>query len=263
MMRDNTGNSYLWIGLALSILLHVGIATGFILGRQGVPASSPSTQSLALQLSAFSVAATPNMKDTGRLKTAVSKPADSPINKTLQAEKQTKTTATAPLSDPQDISKETPDDLAKTTSNDEEISQEPQMEKRDNTIETPFGMADTPSPSMSSAQQPESVMSSSDTGMIVSLEAQYKSALRQAIEPYKYYPKQAWRMRREGTVIIGFLVGQAGDISNVHIIESSGTSAIDSAAINALQRMGRFRPIPIELSRQSWAMEIPLEYSIL
>jgi protein TonB len=48
----------------------------------------------------------------------------------------------------------------------------------------------------------------------------------------------------------------------VSIAKSSGDSALDQAAMQALQRLGRFKPIPVSIGRASWSMRVPIRFDL-
>lgn len=102
-----------------------------------------------------------------------------------------------------------------------------------------------------------------DHGIIKSLEAEYMAALRNAIEEKKYYPKRARRLKREGDVIIDFVINRNGQINNVRIRHSSGTQLLDKAALDAIKRLGQFKPIPAEIPRNNWSLELPIKYALM
>lgn len=123
-------------------------------------------------------------------------------------------------------------------------------------------MSEPPSPSASNASDtpPPPAL---EPGLIASLEAQYKQALRKAIESRKFYPKQARRLKREGSVILDFTITSDGHIFDIQITQSSGSRALDKAATQAVRKLGRFEPIPKELAREEWSLSIPMDYSLM
>ena len=62
---------------------------------------------------------------------------------------------------------------------------------------------------------------------------------------------------------VATIIDSAGFIHRVQVSQSSGTELLDTAAIEAVKRLGRYLPIPPELQRQQWSLEIPIEYSLL
>ncbi|PIE42375.1 MAG: hypothetical protein CSA47_00715 [Gammaproteobacteria bacterium] len=58
------------------------------------------------------------------------------------------------------------------------------------------------------------------------------------------YPKQARRMRKQGTVRVRFHLSKDGRISRVSLVGGSGTASLDKAAVRALKKLGKYKPPP-------------------
>jgi len=97
---------------------------------------------------------------------------------------------------------------------------------------------------------------------IEDIENDYLAGLRKAILGQRRYPARARRLRQEGSVQIEFTLMRDGTITGIHLAGSSGYRSLDNSAINALERLKKFRPIPEELQRESWGMSIGLEYQL-
>lgn len=52
----------------------------------------------------------------------------------------------------------------------------------------------------------------------------------------RYYPPLAVRLNHEGVTTIGFTITPNGDVTNVHVVESSGHDELDQASIPCAQR---------------------------
>lgn len=102
-----------------------------------------------------------------------------------------------------------------------------------------------------------------DPGLIASIEQAYKSALQAEIARHRSYPHIARRLRQEGTVEIGFVVLADGRLTGIALTDSSGHELLDRAALQAVEDVGRFRPIPAELARERWALSVPLNFRLL
>jgi protein TonB len=48
----------------------------------------------------------------------------------------------------------------------------------------------------------------------------------------------------------------------VRIAKSSGDVNLDEAAVQAMQRLNRFKPIPTVIGRQEWAMRVPIRFDL-
>lgn len=95
------------------------------------------------------------------------------------------------------------------------------------------------------------------------LEQRYITALKKAIEARKFYPNRAKKQAREGVVIVGFRIDRKGMINNVRIVGSSSVRILDRSAMNVVSNMGKFKPIPEQIKRESWTFEISLSYYLL
>ena len=96
-----------------------------------------------------------------------------------------------------------------------------------------------------------------------SLEEAYKAALRQEIAQHRHYPRLARRLGQEGRVEVGFEVLADGRLSNVRVVHGSGFERLDEAAVETVERLGRFRPLPPELDRARWPLVVPLDFTLL
>ena len=92
---------------------------------------------------------------------------------------------------------------------------------------------------------------------------EYKTALRRAIEANKHYPRQARRLRQQGTAVVAFTVLRDGSIQNLRITSSAGNRSLDKAALKAIEKINGKFPIPDELNKPSWDFDIPMQYSLL
>lgn len=91
---------------------------------------------------------------------------------------------------------------------------------------------------------------------------QYQSALAEAIEREKFYPSLARRLNQEGMIRVGFTVLADGRITNIHLVEPSAATALNQGAIDAIERVGQFKPIPPALGIQSMDVNISLIYKL-
>lgn len=64
----------------------------------------------------------------------------------------------------------------------------------------------------------------------------YLGALRREIEAQKFYPQRAKLMRKQGTAVVEMTIMPNGELQNIHIKSSSGSSDLDQAAIRAVER---------------------------
>lgn len=105
-----------------------------------------------------------------------------------------------------------------------------------------------------------------DEGVVSALlsaaEADYEDHVRSRIEANKYYPRRAMRLRREGTVGVGFTVRPDGTYFGVTVMKSSGAAMLDDAALEAIGKVEQFRAFPEIIQRDSWDFSIVLVYEL-
>ncbi|MDX4057730.1 energy transducer TonB [Aliarcobacter skirrowii] len=99
------------------------------------------------------------------------------------------------------------------------------------------------------------------------IEDLYLGKIKNTIERYKTYPRNAKRLHHQGVVKIAFDVLLNGKITNIRIIENSKYKTLDKATIDLLEKIGSFDPIPNELmskldNKSNLSLEIPVEYQI-
>lgn len=91
---------------------------------------------------------------------------------------------------------------------------------------------------------------------------QYQLALAKAIEREKFYPPLARRLGQEGMIGVGFTVLADGRITNIHLVTPAAAEALNQGAIEAIKRVGQFKPIPPELGLPSMNLNIKLNYRL-
>jgi len=64
-----------------------------------------------------------------------------------------------------------------------------------------------------------------------------------------------------GSVVVSFVVGAGGQASGIRIARSSGSGALDQAALESVQRAAPFAKIPEAAGRSSWAFNIPIVFN--
>lgn len=79
----------------------------------------------------------------------------------------------------------------------------------------------------------------------------YLDNIRRKIEAAVHYPRRARLSHLEGTVKVGFSIGEAGDLQNPRVIESSPHSILNREALSTLRRAAPFpRAKPSLLGRE-------------
>lgn len=90
--------------------------------------------------------------------------------------------------------------------------------------------------------------------------AAYKSALQRALQrkAANSYPQREKMMRKTGTVTIQFSVSSSGAISNVSVINSSGNSNLDNAAVKSAQSVS----MPPPPAGFPTSVTVPIKFSL-
>lgn len=92
---------------------------------------------------------------------------------------------------------------------------------------------------------------------------EYLSKLRKEIEKNKIYPKRAKRLKQQGKVVVSFILSKNGEIKNINLENASNFKRLNKAALELLEKIAKFEPIPKELEKNNWKIEIPINYSII
>ena len=92
--------------------------------------------------------------------------------------------------------------------------------------------------------------------------AAYFSGIRAAIERNKQYPGSARQRRQEGRVNVSFHVDAKGRVSDPEVMESSGFSSLDNAAVEAVRAAGPFDPPPPAAGEPPIGLEIPIVFQL-
>lgn len=93
-------------------------------------------------------------------------------------------------------------------------------------------------------------------------EAAYLAELQRAIARHQQFPSEARRKRQTGVTTLSFVVQRDGRIRQVRVTKSSGNASLDEAAMTAMQRLSRFKPIPAVIDRQEWPMRVPIRFDL-
>jgi protein TonB len=88
----------------------------------------------------------------------------------------------------------------------------------------------------------------------------YRTALRVALARHHHYPPRARRFRLSGQVTVRFTIRRDGRFEHIELAQSSGEELLDRAALETVQRLGHFQPLPEDYSEDSWTLSVPLVY---
>jgi protein TonB len=99
-------------------------------------------------------------------------------------------------------------------------------------------------------------------GARAAAEQSYLAELQLAIARHRFYPLLARRRGREGEATVAFVIHADGRLSDVRLATSSGFESLDAAAVETLEDLGRFRPIPPEIGRTHWPLRVPISFAL-
>jgi protein TonB len=86
----------------------------------------------------------------------------------------------------------------------------------------------------------------------------YLGKLRNHLEQHKINP----RTQFVGTAVVEFTVGANGEITSRRISKSSGSKALDEAAMASIERATPFPPIPTDLNRSELVVSVPFKFTV-
>ena len=73
--------------------------------------------------------------------------------------------------------------------------------------------------------------------------------------------KRGARHGERGTVVVSFVVGASGQASGIRVARSSGSAALDQAAVETVRRAAPFAKIPESAGRSSWGFDVPILFN--
>jgi protein TonB len=93
-------------------------------------------------------------------------------------------------------------------------------------------------------------------------ERAYLAELQRAIGRHQRFPDDARERQKTGTATLSFVIKSDGRIRSVRLAKSSGDPSLDRAALEALHRLDRFKPIPLAVGRASWSLRVPIRFDL-
>jgi len=87
----------------------------------------------------------------------------------------------------------------------------------------------------------------------------YAQELKLFLEKNKHYPRQAIRLKQSGVVIVRVRITTRGGFKNVEVTGPSSFPILNQAAINLLNKLGKFKPLPKKLKGDT-QFTIPVSY---
>lgn len=92
------------------------------------------------------------------------------------------------------------------------------------------------------------------------IKSQYHAELRARIDENKFYPPLSRRLGQKGLVIVAFTLLEDGNIINVRIDSPSSFERLNESALEAVKKVGKFRPIPQELGESKMDIKVPVKF---
>lgn len=89
----------------------------------------------------------------------------------------------------------------------------------------------------------------------------WKSQLVAKLERYKRYPSEAQARGEHGVAQVAFSVDRSGGVHHVRIVRGSGSSALDSATLDLVQRASPLPPPPPDITGALIPITVPLRYN--
>lgn len=91
---------------------------------------------------------------------------------------------------------------------------------------------------------------------------EYSSTMVRASYQYVRYPKRALKLNQEGTVLLEVIIDRKGELISSKVIQSSGYSALDDAAISAVEKTAPFPAIPEGILGNQIEFTLPFTFQI-
>ncbi len=92
---------------------------------------------------------------------------------------------------------------------------------------------------------------------LASLQQVWGAKIRRRIERSKKYPRGT---RKNGKATITLIIGSSGNLISYNLGRSSGTKALDTAALQAVNNTERFPAAPKELKAKSYKFSVPIVF---
>lgn len=101
---------------------------------------------------------------------------------------------------------------------------------------------------------------------VADAERMWQQELRHHLDRRKRYPRQAQRMRQEGTPVVRFKLDGNGNVVQADLETGSGVVALDREAVMLVKRAQPLPPPPAELTSKNGGMvdvTLPIEFSLV
>jgi TonB family protein len=92
--------------------------------------------------------------------------------------------------------------------------------------------------------------------------ATFTEELRQALDQQKIYPAIARARKQSGRVEVGFTMMKTGKIVDSRVVSPCGYEKLNEAALLTVSRLGVFKPVPDEISKDAWKVIVPIDFRL-
>ena len=93
------------------------------------------------------------------------------------------------------------------------------------------------------------------------LKASYAQALFLYFSQNKSYPRKARKLNQTGTVSVKVHITADGVFQHIHLEKGCDHSTLNKAAVNLIQKLGKFKPLPKKLGSGE-DFTVPIEYTM-
>lgn len=90
----------------------------------------------------------------------------------------------------------------------------------------------------------------------------YQDMVKQRIEERRIYPAWARKQGMEGMVLVSFIILANGEVKEISLIRSSGSSILDQEAINTIKKASPFVPIPKGTGAYFIQMDVSMVFTL-
>jgi len=239
-MTGNGASTLRWgLCFALALCAHVGAAAALVARWQSEGESLPNAPVIMLELAPVPVAPTtvPNDIPPGP-QTAEAQAEPDPVKPVQTAELPPAPQAELPLTPPP----------------------KPIEKPKDKPKQKRNSVASAPSSAEQRAERtaaPAPGANSHDPNALPS----WKSELVARLERYKRYPSDAQSRGEQGIAHLSFSVDRSGGVHHAHIVQSSGSSALDRETLALIERAQPLPPPPADIAGAQIAIVVPIRYN--
>lgn len=90
----------------------------------------------------------------------------------------------------------------------------------------------------------------------------YRGTVRELANSMKKYPRKAYSLHQEGTVMAKLRLSKSGKLLSVEIVDPSSYKVLADATLEAIKAIEKFPEIPNELGLEEITFNLPFEYEI-